>query len=348
MGDVVTTGGEPGLGLDAEGRPSRVVRRYDLDAWHEMGADDVARAARRATDSLTLAIGVARRPPPASLEPLLDALTVTLTSQEAVPDDRRIVPLADPEQGFALIDAAARRCPQACIAAGQLLRQTPRLDVLAGLAAEAAVYSMLLNGGEFSSWLAERDTQRPVTDLGTPLVEVARDAARLSVSLNLPQRRNALSFAMREALYDALELADYDDTVTEIDISGAGPVFCSGGDLTEFGTATDLVAAYLVRLERAPWRLIHRFADRVTMRVHGAAVGAGVEMAAFAGHVIAVPDTFFLLPEIDMGLVPGAGGTVSVPSRIGRWRTAWLVLSGQRIDATTALRWGLVDEVAET
>lgn len=94
-----------------------------------------------------------------------------------------------------------------------------------------------------------------------------------------------------------------------------------------------------------PWRLIDRVRDRVTVRVHGAAVGAGIEMAAFAGRLVASPETFFLLPEVEMGLVPGAGGTVSVPRRIGRWRAAWMMLSGARIDTPTALRWGLVDEI---
>ena len=57
----------------------------------------------------------------------------------------------------------------------------------------------------------------------------------------------------------------------------------------------------------------------------------------------AAPGAFFQLPELGMGLVPGAGGTVSLPRRIGRQRTAWLALSGERIDAETALAWGLVD-----
>jgi enoyl-CoA hydratase/carnithine racemase len=63
---------------------------------------------------------------------------------------------------------------------------------------------------------------------------------------------------------------------------------------------------------------------------------------------VARPDATFRLPEIAMGLVPGAGGTVSLPRRIGRERTAWLALSGQAIDAPTALDWGLVDTISET
>jgi enoyl-CoA hydratase/carnithine racemase len=79
--------------------------------------------------------------------------------------------------------------------------------------------------------------------------------------------------------------------------------------------------------------------------VHGACAGAGVELPAFAGRVIADPGTTFLLPELAMGLIPGAGGTVSLPRRIGRERTAKLALSGEPIDAKTALDWGLVDEL---
>ena len=86
----------------------------------------------------------------------------------------------------------------------------------------------------------------------------------------------------------------------------------------------------------------------MTVRAHGACVGAGTEITAFAGRVIAAPDAFFALPEVRMGLVPGAGGSVSVPRRIGRWRAAWLMLTGERLTAETALRWGLADEIRRT
>ena len=106
-------------------------------------------------------------------------------------------------------------------------------------------------------------------------------------------------------------------------------------------------SAHLVRLGRSAAHALHLVADRVTARVHGASVGSGVELAAFAGRVEAAPDATFALPEVAMGLVPGAGGTVSIPARIGRHRTAWLALTGERIDAPTAREWGLVDEVVE-
>jgi enoyl-CoA hydratase/carnithine racemase len=74
-------------------------------------------------------------------------------------------------------------------------------------------------------------------------------------------------------------------------------------------------------------------------------VGAGIELPAFARRVVADRGAFFELPEVGMGLVPGAGGTVSLPRRIGPQRTAWLALTGRRLDAETALSWGLVDDL---
>ena len=174
-----------------------------------------------------------------------------------------------------------------------------------------------------------------------------REAGSLCVVLDDPARRNAFSGRMREALLDAMELAEADDTIESVKLRGSGPAFCAGGDLDEFGTAKDLVAAYMVRLACAPWRVIDRIALKVTVYAHGACVGAGTEIAAYAGRVVAAPDAFFALPEVRMGLVPGAGGSVSVPRRIGRWRAAWLMLTGDRLPAATALRWGLADDISD-
>lgn len=79
--------------------------------------------------------------------------------------------------------------------------------------------------------------------------------------------------------------------------------------------------------------------------VQGPCVGAGVELSAFAGRVIADPHTTFRLPEISMGLIPGAGGTVSISRRIGRQRTARLAILGEPMGAAEALAYGLIDEI---
>jgi enoyl-CoA hydratase/carnithine racemase len=155
-----------------------------------------------------------------------------------------------------------------------------------------------------------------------------------------------MNAAMRDAVCEAFEVVAADRDITEVHLSGDGPSFCSGGDLDEFGSATDAGAAHLIRVARSAGRPVHEHADLVTAHLHGACIGAGIEVPAFAGRVEAAPDTVISLPEVAMGLIPGAGGTVSVSRRIGRWRTAWLALSGAALDAATAHAWGLVDELA--
>jgi enoyl-CoA hydratase/carnithine racemase len=93
--------------------------------------------------------------------------------------------------------------------------------------------------------------------------------------------------------------------------------------------------------------LLSDLGTRVTAHVHGACIGAGVEIPAFCARVHATPDAVFRLPEVAMGLIPGAGGTASLPRRIGRFRTNYLALSGFEIDANTAQRWGLVDLISD-
>ncbi|MEN8161352.1 MAG: enoyl-CoA hydratase/isomerase family protein, partial [Myxococcota bacterium] len=163
--------------------------------------------------------------------------------------------------------------------------------------------------------------------------------------LDRPERRNAFSAEMRDALCEALALVIQDASLRRVVLTGEGPSFSSGGDLDEFGTHPDPATAHAIRATRNAALLLSRCADRVEARVHGACVGAGVELPAFCRRVVADPGAFFQLPEVGMGLVPGAGGTVSLPRRIGRQRTAWLALTGQRLAVETARAWGLVDDV---
>jgi enoyl-CoA hydratase/carnithine racemase len=168
---------------------------------------------------------------------------------------------------------------------------------------------------------------------------------RLCLTLNRPEVRNAVSGAMRESLVQALTVAVADPSIREISLVGAGPAFCAGGDLTEFGSKPDPATGHVSRSTAGlPW-LLAACRERLVAHVHGPCVGAGLEMAAFARRVTATPEAWFWLPELEFGLIPGAGGTASVAARIGRPRTAFLVLSGARIDAATACDWGLVDEI---
>jgi enoyl-CoA hydratase/carnithine racemase len=100
-----------------------------------------------------------------------------------------------------------------------------------------------------------------------------------------------------------------------------------------------------VRLTRSVAALVDALRDRVVVALHGACIGAGIELPAFATRVVAADDVRIGLPELGLGLVPGAGGTVSLPRRIGRHRVLDLLLTGDTISAESALTWGLVDEV---
>jgi hypothetical protein len=236
------------------------------------------------------------------------------------------------------------RHPIACAALAVLLRSIDGLPVEAGLAAESAVYSTLQSGPEFTTWRRRR-ARRPVPADEEPPVLVERDGARLYVTLNRPRRHNAVSTSLRQHLADAFALALADDTITDVRLLGAGPSFCSGGDLDEFGDFPDPATAHVSRLTASPARHAHHLAARLTAHLHGACMGAGIELPAFADTVIAAEDTVIALPEVELGLIPGAGGTVSVTRRIGRHRTALLALSGMHLDPATAHALGLVDRL---
>ena len=167
----------------------------------------------------------------------------------------------------------------------------------------------------------------------------------LGITLTRPQKLNALDASMRDELVEALTLASLDPTLTDVELRGEGRAFCAGGDLDEFGSRPDPATAHVVRLERSVARALARVPARTTAFVHGACVGSGLELAAFCDRVVAVGDTGFALPEVGLGLVPGAGGTVSLTRRTGRLRTAWLALTGSTLDLRTAYEWRLVDAI---
>jgi enoyl-CoA hydratase/carnithine racemase len=257
----------------------------------------------------------------------------------------RLDVVVDAADALAALAQACARQRLAAAALVQLLRLSEGREIADGLVAESLVYSTLQAGPDFAAWLAERGAPRVrAVDAATPL-RVVRRGTRLELILTRPEKRNAFSAALRDALCDALAVAVADPSVEALHLSGEGPDFCSGGDLDEFGSLPDPATAHAIRTTRSPARLLALCARRAEVRVHGACVGAGVELPAFAARVVASEDARFWLPELSMGLVPGAGGTISLPRRIGRQRTALLALSGARIDARTALAWRLVDAI---
>lgn len=238
------------------------------------------------------------------------------------------------------------RQPVAAAVAAQVHRMTLSLDFEQALQLESLAYSMLLASEGFSTWRAANLARtRPADD--RPRVAVTRQGRALSIRLTRPDARNAVDARMRDELAEALEFAVVDPEAAQVFLSGEGPSFCAGGDLDEFGAAKDPGQAHAIRTLRSATRLVNALGPRATARLHGACVGAGIEIPAAAHVVVARGGAVFRLPEVSMGLIPGAGGTASIPRRIGRQRACYMAISGCELSLETALDWGLVDGRAD-
>ncbi len=338
-GDLAAALAAMSLQLDDAGDPREPLLFVDLDDAATVAAD-TAGAARQ---SPVVLIGLAWHPVPAALAPLTEALTCTLVCAPAITPAE--VAVADIRSTAAAVAAAVRRSPRAAMTLAGLLRLTATLPVAEGLLAESLAYSMLLAGDEFRRWRSSRPA-RFVPDRADPAVLLTREDHRLTVTINRPDRHNAFDRDVRDGLVEAFDLVAVDPTIEHAVLRGAGRSFCSGGDLDEFGSADDVSLAHLVRIDRSVAARLYASRDRVEVRLHGACIGAGIEIPSFAHRLVAARDTVIQLPELAMGLVPGAGGTVGITARIGRWRTAYLALTGARLDPATALDWGLVDALA--
>ena len=323
----------------AADRPMLIV---DLD---DVPASVLERAAHRAAMSDRLLVGRATVPlDSGALSPLLGALDLTYATGPD-PVTTTVVGTPDPGASAATVLDAVTKNPLAALVLRQVLRTADTLAVSGALDVESLGYSTLQSGPEFARWLDDRGLRPlPPPASGDPVLLV-RDGVTLHVTLNRPERRNAYGTQLRDALVDALRLPLMDESIERVVLDGAGPSFCAGGDLDEFGRTPDAATAHLIRTRGGAGRVVAQLADRIEVRLHGHCVGAGIEIPAFAGRVVAHPATVFRLPEVSMGLIPGAGGTVSIPRRIGRWRAMHLFVTALPLDADRALAWGLIDEI---
>jgi enoyl-CoA hydratase/carnithine racemase len=267
---------------------------------------------------------------------------------EAQVDDRRFVQVDSvPETVAELRDRVARRPLAATVCDDVLRAGAPHENTVQGLVTESLAYSTLQAGPEFARWLRGQGPRHQHSQDEPVLLD--RNGSTLSIVFNRPDRHNAFSNALRAGLIDGLTVALADPSITAVHLGGNGRSFCSGGDLLEFGLLDNPADSHIARTRYSPALMLDavctRLQDSLVAHVHGAVLGSGLEMAAYCGRVSAQIGSVFGLPELDLGLLPGAGGTVSVARRIGRWRTAYLVLSGRRIDVDTALAWNLIDDI---
>jgi enoyl-CoA hydratase/carnithine racemase len=274
----------------------------------------------------------------------LEAFDVLLSADAEAPRPWVGVAPDELDDALARLRLQIERQPVAAAVAAQLLRASLALSFDEALAAESVAYSMLLASEGFQAWRAATPARLGREEPATR-VHVEADGPAIAIRLDRPAARNAFDAAMRDALTEALAFALEHPDRPPVVLSGEGPAFSAGGDLDEFGKAADPGQAHLIRTLRSPACLAHRLGSRITARVHGACVGAGIEVPAACGRVIAHANVHFRLPEVSMGLIPGAGGTASIPRRIGRRRACYMAISGADIDLPTALAWGLVDEV---
>lgn len=239
---------------------------------------------------------------------------------------------------------SVRASPLAAAVTVQLLRLLPSLTAQDGLTAESLAYGLLQGSAPHREWIAGRPAH-PAP--GERQVRTERRGNRLTITLDDPASGNAIDRTMRDALYGAFSVAALDPEIRVVALRATGRTFSLGAELAEFGTTVDPAAAHAIRAVTLPALMIARCAERLEVHVQGACVGAGLEMAAWARDFSAAPDAWFQLPELAMGVLPGAGGCVSLSRRIGRQRTALLILSGKRIGMQAALEWGLIDRIVD-
>jgi len=165
------------------------------------------------------------------------------------------------------------------------------------------------------------------------------------VTLDRPRALNAYNVAMRDDLYAVFGAADEDSEVRVLVLRGRGRAFSTGGDLTEFGTAPSPFVAREVRWRRDVWGRLLALRAVSIAAVHGYAVGGGFEMALLCDLCVAADDARFALPETGLGMIPGVGGTQTLPRRVGLARALDVVLTGRHLDARAAYAAGVVARV---
>lgn len=178
------------------------------------------------------------------------------------------------------------------------------------------------------------------------LLAAARDGPILLLTLDRPEKRNALSGALRAALLAALEADKADEATRVVVLTGAGKAFAAGADVEELAVRTTWEQRAFISPPHV-YGAVASHPKPVIAALNGHALGAGLELAMACDLRVASPAAKLGQPEIALGLIPGGGGTQRLPRLVGLGRASRMVLTGEAIDAATALQWGLVDEVAD-
>ncbi len=163
------------------------------------------------------------------------------------------------------------------------------------------------------------------------------------IQLHRPEALNSLSRELMSELASCLEELDDDGSVNAVIITGGEDVFAAGADIKE------MVSSSMVDMVRTDsfnvWDRIRRIRKPMIAAVNGFALGGGCELAMICDIIIASETAKFGQPEINIGVMPGAGGTQRLTRSVGKHRAMQLVLTGQMLSADEAMKWGLVNNV---
>lgn len=163
------------------------------------------------------------------------------------------------------------------------------------------------------------------------------------IQLSRPDVLNALNTQLMEELVNALETLDKDNVVRAMIITGNEKAFAAGADIKEMSDAT--AVEMLIRDQFARWERIRKIKKPLIAAVSGFALGGGCELAMACDIIIASETAKFGQPEINIGVMPGAGGTQRLTRAVGKAKAMELVLTGRTISAEEAMKWGLVNKV---
>ena len=172
---------------------------------------------------------------------------------------------------------------------------------------------------------------------------VSKEAGYAVVQFNRPDVLNAINIKLMEELVDALEALDQDNDVRCIVLTGNEKAFAAGADIKEMADAS--AVEMLIRDQFARWDKIRKVKKPIIAAVSGFALGGGCELMMTCDIVIASETAKIGQPEINIGVMPGAGGTQRLTRAVGKAKAMEIVLTGRMISAEEALKWGLINKV---
>ena len=178
------------------------------------------------------------------------------------------------------------------------------------------------------------------------MVDVEHEGPGAIIFLNRPEKAHALTSLALDELRRALRELASDRSLRTVILGGRGRTFCGGADREELGDLTaETAGAFVTRIHEV-CHAIRELPVPVVARLHGAVIGAGLEIAAACDLRVAAEGTRFAMPEVRLG-IPSVVEAALLPRLMGSGRAAWLVLTGEAIDARRALEWGLIEEIGE-